>query len=65
MRYSDYLNQVAVRHRTASFNDLTRLSPGHPSRSMYRSSRRSVFSGPTPRRELWSKSRRSCRSRLT
>ncbi len=28
MRYSDYLNQVAVRHRTASFNDLTRLSPG-------------------------------------
>ena len=30
MRYSDYLNQVAVRHRTASFNDLTRLSPGAP-----------------------------------
>jgi hypothetical protein len=31
MRYSDYLNQVAVRHNVASFNDLTRLSPGAPS----------------------------------
>lgn len=30
MRYSDYLNQVAVRHHTASFNDLARLSPGAP-----------------------------------
>ena len=64
MRYSDYLNQVAVRHRSASFNDLTRLSPGHPSRSMYRSSRRSVFSGPT-RDAHYGRSRRSCRSRLT
>lgn len=30
MRYSEYLNSVAVRHRVVSFNDLTRLNSGGP-----------------------------------